>query len=413
MNILTIFAGKYSYFMNNNFNSELQRIVDAAIKSTIDISNVSSIKDLYDSRKKELGLNDNQIQLLLKMDKNIINPILNGTAKHINILNIIKLGHFLGLSVSDLMKIYVLEMPPKQIGDIQRSREAGYIVENFDIQTLTKIKFLKKGAETTEISDKIKSYFGFDSIFNFTENPILSVYSKTKRNSSNKIRNFWVQSAFIQFKLINNPNEYNRDKLVELIPKIRPFSRDIEYGLIKVAKALYTVGVTVIFQPSIERLQVRGATFSCNNKPCIVISDFQKNYPTLWFTLLHELHHVLYDFEEINTYYFHLSGDADLFLINEEKADKFARDYFLDNTRFKYIEAYIDSKTMIEHCAEKWSIHPSIIYAFYCYETNQWARYSKYIPKMDEALKLLNTHPFEKDTLMEPVKQIKELIYNI
>lgn len=130
--------------MNNNFNSELQRIVDAAIKSTIDISNVSSIKDLYDSRKKELGLNDNQIQLLLKMDKNIINPILNGTAKHINILNIIKLGHFLGLSVSDLMKIYVLEMPPKQIGDIQRSREAGYIVENFDIQTLTKIKFLKK-----------------------------------------------------------------------------------------------------------------------------------------------------------------------------------------------------------------------------------------------------------------------------
>ena len=32
---------------------------------------------------------------------------------------------------------------------------------------------------------------------------------------------------------------------------------------------------------------------------------------------------------------------------------------------------------------------------------------------MDEALELLNTHPFEKETLMESVQQIKDLIYNI
>ena len=48
----------------------------------------------------------------------------------------------------------------------------------------------------------------------------------------------------------------------------------------------------------------------------------------------------------------------------------------------------------------------------YCYKTNEWAFYNKYIPKMNEALELINTHPFEKETLMESVQQIKEFLYN-
>ena len=56
----------------------------------------------------------------------------------------------------------------------------------------------------------------------------------------------------------------------------RPYTRDVENGLTKVVKALFNVGVTVIFQPTVDNLQVRGATISINNKPCIVLSDFQE-----------------------------------------------------------------------------------------------------------------------------------------
>ncbi len=48
----------------------------------------------------------------------------------------------------------------------------------------------------------------------------------------------------------------------------------------------------------------------------------------------------------------------------------------------------------------------------YCYKTNEWASYNKHIPKINEALKLINIHPFEKETLMESVQLIKEVIYN-
>jgi Zn-dependent peptidase ImmA (M78 family) len=119
----------------------------------------------------------------------------------------------------------------------------------------------------------------------------------------------------------------------------------------------FSVGVTVVFQPSVENLQVRGATMSVNDKPCIVLSDFQKNYPTLWFALLHELHHVLFDFEEINKRVYHLtSAEGDLFLMDEEKADKFATDFFLHESRLKYASSYINSDYHIKKLANEWSL---------------------------------------------------------
>lgn len=398
----------------DEINIELQKVIDAAVKSSVDLQSVTSVRELYQKRKDELGLTDYQIQNLLGMDKNVLNPIIDGSAKFINVVSVIKLSYFLGVSVNDLIKIYVPEMRAEQIGDIQRAREAGYIVENFDTVTLTKIKFFKKKSSSKDMSQRIKDFFGFNTIYDYSETLVFPVFSKTKRNSNNLIRNFWVQSALTQFQQINNPNKYDRTSLIDLMPKIRPFTRDIENGLVQVAKALYKVGVTVIFQPSIEKLQIRGATFSCNKKPCIVLSDLQKNYPTLWFTLLHELHHVLYDFDEINKRVFHLSsGEGDIFLMNEERADNFATEYLLSEARLRYAIGYINSKKIIEQLAREWCVHSSIIYSIYCYKTNEWPKYQKYIPKMDDALSLLNTHPFEKETLLESVLQIKNLIYNI
>lgn len=394
---------------------KIGNVIEAAIKSNIDIDKVTSLKELYNERKKTLHLSDRQIKQILGMDPNkTINPILEGTAKHVGFINIIKLAHFLGLSVNDLLKVYIPKLDVNQIGEIQRSRDAGYIVETFDVATLMKMKFFASGSSSKDMADKIIKFFGLKSLYDFSNNDIAPAFSRSKRNSSDLMRNFWIQSAYTQFQNIDNPYPYNRKELVDLIPKIRPYTRDVKNGLIKVLKALYRVGVTIIYQPSLEKIQVRGATMVVNDKPCIVLSNLQKNYPTLWFTLLHELHHVLYDLEDIKSQTYHISnGEGDLFLMNEERADKFAREYLLNDSRLKFISGYITSNFHVKRFADEWGVHDSIIYAIYCYKTNEWALYNKYIPKMTEALELLNTHPFEKESLIESAKNIKELIYNI
>lgn len=393
---------------------ELGKVIDASIKSNIDIRRISSLKELYIEKKKMLHLSDRQIQQILGMEYKTINPILEGTAKQVGVINVIKLAHFLGLSVNDLLKIYIPEMEASQIGEIQRARDAGYIVETFDVATLTKMKFFRSGSSSRDMGDRIKSFFGLQSIYDYSNNYLAPAFSRSKRNSNNLMRNFWIQSAYIQFQGISNPYPYNRKELVELIPKIRPYTRDVKNGLVKVLKALFRVGVTVIYQPSLEKIQVRGATMIINDKPCIVLSNLQNNYPTLWFTLLHELHHVLFDFDDINKQTYHISNnEGDLFLMNEERADKFACEYLLNESRLKFVSGYISSPFYVEKLASEWGVHSSIIYAIYCHKTNEWALYNKYIPKMTEALELLNTHPFERDSLMESAQVIKELIYNI
>lgn len=396
----------------DQFSQDFIKILEPVTKSD-KVKGRFSIRDLYDAKKTRLKLSDRQIQRILDIDRNTLCPILDGTAKQVNVVNIIKLAHFLGLSVNDMLSIYMLEAPHDQIKDIDHARKAGYIIENFDVATLTKIGFFPTKASSEALSQKIIKFFGLNSIYEYSTLGLSAAFSRTKHTSDILMRDFWINSAYIQFDGINNPNPYNRKDLVDLIPKIRPYTRNVQNGLTIVLKALYSVGVTVIFQRSLDKTQVRGATMIVHDKPCIVLSDFNKQYPTLWFTLMHELYHVLYDFDDLLKQTYHVSnGEGDLFLTNEVKADSFASEYLLSDSRLNFAKGYLHSSYFIDKLAKDWAIHPSIIYARHCYSSGQWALFSKYIPKMDLALEKINTHPFDKENLMESVKEIKEMLYN-
>lgn len=396
----------------DEFNIELRKVVDISIDSDVDIDNVSSLRELFEAKKKKLALSERQICRMLELDQKTMKAILEGKLERVDFVNIIKLSHFLGLSISDMAKVYIPDMDPRRIGEIQRAREAGYITENFDVASLVKIKFFHAGMTGREMSERIRKFFNIDSLYDYS-NMFPTAFSRTKKSSDERMRKFWVWSAMCHFKGIDNKNRYDRNALIDLVPRIKPFTRDVSNGLIRVMRALYNAGVTVIYQPSVGKAQVRGATMSVNGKPCIVISGLNNRYPTLWFALLHELYHVLFDFEDISTRTYHISdNNGDLFLVNEESADSFASAYLLNESRLKFISRYMASPYYVARIASEWNIHPSIVYAMYCHDNpKEWALYSKFIPTMDEAVKFVNTHPFECGELAESVRKIKELIY--
>ncbi|MBK9196716.1 MAG: hypothetical protein IPO17_17385 [Flavobacteriales bacterium] len=146
------------------------------------------------------------------------------------------------------------------------------------------------------IEKRLRTFLGLDSIEDYTQELALCGLQPHQRASSNKMLDFWTKSAYQYFVEVANPNEYDRDALKELVTKIRPYTRDVENGLLTVARALYSVGVTVITSHTC-RTPVRGATFRVNGKPCIALSDFRKSYATVWFALMHELNHVLFDLQ--------------------------------------------------------------------------------------------------------------------
>ncbi len=389
--------------------------IDDLLRSIFSDNEKFDIKEKFKQKLSEYNISKTKALKLLNIDKDVFEQIINGTAKQPNLIHVVKIAEFLDINIDDFVQIVLNNQNKANISSIDKARKTTFLLKNFDVKTLTKLGFFNKDQDTNELVEKVLTFFGYSSIQEYENRLVESLYSRAKRNFSDKMKDFWIKSAYQTFRVIDNPNDYNRNKLKGLIIKIKPYSRDVNEGLLTVCKALYNIGVTVIFQDYLSTTQIRGGTFIINNKPCVILTDFNKRYPTIWFTLLHELHHVLFDFDLIKTNSFHLTGDNDLFLI-EEKADSFARDFFMDESKFHYIKKYINNHFLVSKFAKENEIHVSMVYSFYTwyqnkiYEKNYHGAFRNYYPNYKNALNKLNPISWGDISIKETSEKIKAIL---
>lgn len=407
MYFLCIFVREFTlYLLDMSIESLLNSIF---LDSEIDL------KEVFEQKLLEYNLKKTNAFKLLNIDKDVFEEILNGTAKQPNLIHIVKIAEFLDIEVNTFISEVLKNQNLENITSIDNARKATFIVKNFDVKALTKLGFFDSDFNTEKLVSKVLNYFGYSSINEFEQQLDEPLYSRVKKSHSDKMKDFWIKSAYQTFRIVNNPNDYSRERLKDLIVKIKPYSQDLNNGLLTVCRALYNIGVTVIFQNYLTTTQVRGATFIINEKPCIVITDFNKNYATLWFTLLHELNHVLFDFETIEKNSYHLSDDNDLFLI-EDKANEFARNFFLSEDKFHYIKKYINNPYLVSKFANEIEIHPSIVYSFFTwyqkelYSKNYHAAFKEYYPDYSSAISKLNPITWNETSIKEASEKIKSIL---
>jgi len=377
--------------------------------------NSIDVKEEFEQKLISYNISKTKALKLLKIDKDVFEEIISGTAKQPNLIHVVKIAEFLNIDINQFIIIVLKNQSHDNIASIENARKATFLLKNFDVKVLTQLGFFQSSDDTEKLVHKVLSFFGYSTIKEFEEQLEEPLYSRTKRNFSDKMKDFWIKSAYQTFRVINNPNEYDRNRLKDLIVKIKPYSQDINDGLFIVCKALYNIGVTVIFQDYLLTTQVRGGTFIINDKPSIVLTDFNKKYPTIWFTLMHELHHVLFDFDLIETNSFHLTGDDDLFLI-EEKADSFARDFFMSEDKFHFIKKYINNPFLVSKFAVENEIHESLIYSLFTwyqekiYGKNYHAAFKGYYPDYKNALRKLNPISWNDINIKVTSEKIKSIL---
>lgn len=167
----------------------------------------------------------------------------------------------------------------------------------------------------------------------------------------------------------------------------------------------------MIFQKHLRKTQIRGATILVNDKPCIVITDLRKNCATIWFALVHELQHVVYDLAIIRDTAFHLTGEPDLFLI-EECANEFAQEILFPKEKLKYISPMIHNELVVQQYAEDNGVHSSIIYSFYQFEMekqgkNFYCAYQNQFPGINSISERLNINLWSEESIQASVEKIK------
>jgi len=390
-------------------------MINEILNASLNITEKVSLKLLFQEKLKASGLSKTQFEKLANLQRRSLDGILDKTSKQTDVINLLKIGEFLDLSLVELMVLHFKDRPVEEVKELQNSMEITFINKHFDLKTLSSLNFIDKDSTIDELKVRICDFFQLNNIYEY-ENALNEVlYSRSKRKFSDKMKDFWIKSSYKYFELVDNPNEYSRDELKNLLPKIKPYTQNVENGLLTVFKALYSIGVTIVFQPMLPKTQIRGATFLINDKPCIVITDLFKSYPTIWFSLIHELHHVLFDLEQLTQSRYHLTGEPDLFLMEEDKANQFAADYLISEEKMRYIEPMIHNHHMVSKFAKELQIHPSIIYSQFQFRQNDignsyWAAFKEYFPDVDIAKKNLNVSNWDIESLVIAANKIKELL---
>ncbi|RDV11851.1 hypothetical protein DXT99_23385 [Pontibacter diazotrophicus] len=377
-----------------------------------------TLKDLFERKVDELKLAPTVAYKIIGIQSRTIKGILNGSQKVVDITNLTKIANFIQLPKEKVVALF-LEAVEENFPTYNISPEKiEFIKSNFDLAVLRKSGLINNITDFEHIEKRIISRLGLRSLFEYRKPPIDVAFSSGLFKPENDLtRSFWIQSALACFNEIDNPYPYDREELIKVFPRIRWHTMNVERGLLEIIKVLYRIGITVIYQPPLQKLQLRGATFSHNNKPCIVLTNYVGFYATLWFALIHELYHVLFDWEEIKANKYHLTDDSNEQLSvreREEDADDFAREYLFSKQKAATIRPYIHDSAYVAEFATNNHIHSSLIYVFNAFDAPKsnrmaWAIARKNSPDIEECIKSLDI-PWQRP-VEEAVQNLKPEVY--
>jgi HTH-type transcriptional regulator / antitoxin HigA len=159
---------------------------------------------------------------------------------------------------------------------------------------------------------------------------------------------------------------FGRDALLETIAELRRLTRESpEVFCPRMTKLLAGCGVALVFVPHLPKTGAQGATQWVGRKAVIQLSVRYKWADIFWFSLFHELAHlVLHQHKGI--FVNPASGEKN---DREREADSFASDTLIPRARYnRFVAASVFSADSVEAFARELEVDPSIVVGRLQYE---------------------------------------------
>lgn len=163
----------------------------------------------------------------------------------------------------------------------------------------------------------------------------------------------WAQQVKIEARDINTA-PINIKGLISVIPKIRKMTtlKPEEFS-VKLMRLLANCGIALVFLPHLKGSFLQDASFIDGNKIVIGLTARGKDADKFWFSLFHELAHIVLG---------HMEQHNGTTKKDEEEAYKWARDILIPYDDFKLFTKENDfTKKSVIRFAEKEGIAPGIV----------------------------------------------------
>ncbi len=234
-----------------------------------------------------------------------------------------------------------------------------YISSEDDIETIVhKVRKLV-GVTNLTLLDRENSFICFKQ-------------HKTAYNQNSFLQNFWIALALNEARK-NNCNTYNKNKLKSSINEIRALmflEPDIFYPRIK--EIFNDCGINFIILPYLSKSNIYGVTkwFSRDNV-MIAVSNRGGKADLFWFTIFHEISHVL--MEHRRDVLVNEDGDKD------NEADQMASNLLIPKEKWdEFINNNVFTPESIDSFSKKVGVLPCIVLGRLHKEKDEIIPYGKY-----------------------------------
>lgn len=236
------------------------------------------------------------------------------------------------------------------------------------VKELIKRKWIKPSKSIEQLESEVCAFLGVPNI-----NTPFSIAANFRLSNAGVIDNpslmVWLRKAQIEaLKISCNP--FDHLGLKQATKDLNVISMNISETRRMPAK-LCSLGVRLVFVPHLPQTRVDGAAFWLDKRsPVVVLSLRLDRIDNFWFTLMHELVHIL---ETYKNYKGFIDRDITEEPANEteRKANQTARDYLIQPDRFNDFVTKTSpyfSRTAIIRFADEIGIHPAIVVGRLQYE---------------------------------------------
>lgn len=170
----------------------------------------------------------------------------------------------------------------------------------------------------------------------------------------------WYRKATIEASKIQ-VKPYEKRQLENLYQKIHTYTVK-EDGVNLFIQDLANVGVKFFVLPHLQKTYLDGAAFFLEDNPVIVYTARYKRIDNFWFTVAHEIAHILLHLNKELTFVLDNLRDGELNSL-EQEANELAANNLKHEEILNYLNPYFGYLTTskVEECAANYNIHPAII----------------------------------------------------
>lgn len=315
---------------------------------------------------EDMGVTQAEFAVRMGTTSKTLSQLVNGQA---NISNDLaqKLSTMLGTSIDFWLNLQsAFDEKIIEINKAKTMDEQAEIVEVIDYSYFVKLVNLPAAKSVREKIANLCSFFRIadlrilkqsDFLVNFRTG-IATVEDKNIINSR-----AWLQTALnVAAEIETAP--FNAEKLKAYIPEIRAMTiQDPEVFLPRLRKIFSDCGVAFVLLPYLKNAGINGAVKWINqDRVVLAMNDRRLNADTFWFSLFHEIKHVL---QQKTKTVFVSSSKQEMKAMDEkleEEADIFAQNTLIPIRDYRqFAPSKYTSDAEIIAFAKKIGIHPGVV----------------------------------------------------